>query len=313
MSTTNTNYIVNNSSLNTQTDLINIFQINPLGYGTNVLPPPYTITGSGGATVQYNSGWYVLKFNTGSSSISIDSSITTIYALVVGGGGSGGGGIGASTYSSSGGNGGSVIHVSFTNPGANVDVSVGSGGAAAAFGNNGSPGNNSQLTISTSTIKAPGGQGGVTGNYWPSGQSACTVSSGITLYYQTPENTITGGNSAVQKVPDRISAGNNGYGAFIPTNSINLSYFGGGGGGCSSYIGGTFQTDSPGNGGLGGGGNGGYNYGEAPSYPFVSVGNGINGTGGGGGGGVEAYDPSKSVGGGSGGDGVVIIYFQYPI
>lgn len=311
MSSTNTNYIVTNT--NGSTDLINIFQINPNNTnGVAILPPPFTTTGS--PFIEYNSGYYILKYTTnGTFNSNSITSLGTINVLIVGGGGSGGGSSSSGSDSASGGNGGSVIYFDFTptNTLSLLNINIGSGGAGVVSNTPGNPGSNSVISSNDFTINvtAPAGNGGYSGAYWPTPQPSATISLSGTynIYYQTPVNTITGGNANLSSTTTGIStAGNNGYGTFIPNNSINLKYLGGGGGGSGAYVGGTFGFTNSGNGGLGGGGNGGYNSGVSP-YPFVSVGNGINGTGGGGGG-SATYTGSTS---GSGGSGVVILWFKY--
>lgn len=315
MSTSDT-YLVSKTS-NGTTDLKNIFQVNPNCNSTNITLPFQT---TGPCFIEYSSGYYIIKWSDNGSftNLSITSNIDV---LIVGGGGSGGGGGTANPYTSSGGNGGSVTHVNFLPANSNVTyfIGVGQGGNSVGASVNGYTGNNGGISNfnandSSVLITVPGGNGGYTGSYWPYGQGACSITlPGGSIIYQTPLNTITGGNgNMISSGSNAYScSGNNGYGVFIPTNSSNLHYFGGGGGCSGAYVGGNFVSINAGNGGLGGGGNGGYLYGVSP-YPFVSVGNGINGTGGGGGGGADGYYDSAAYNSGRGGNGTVIIWFKYP-
>ena len=68
MSSTNTNFFVNNTGGNQ--DLVNLFQINPNSTnGTSILPPPFTTTGS--PFIEYNSGYYIVTYTlTGTSTFS---------------------------------------------------------------------------------------------------------------------------------------------------------------------------------------------------------------------------------------------------
>jgi hypothetical protein len=311
MSDYNTNYSVKDATSLSNVDLTNIFQLNPNSPSitTTFFNPPYTISGTA-PFVEYVSGWYILTFNS-SSSITFNT-ITTVYTTVVGGGGGGGSSSNTNANYASGGNGGSVCNGYFSSDTNQITITVGSGGTGGTSGGNGSNGNTSSISSSSINITCPGGNHGVTGQYWPSGQSAVT-SSGVTLISFTQEKSITGGNL---RVPNngisQFSNGINGIGISIPPNSSRLEYFGGGGASNGTYCGGEFVLSSPPSGGLGGGGNGGYNSEiTITTYAFIEAGSGMNGRGGGGGGGTYFYQ-SGSGDGGDGGSGSVIFCFKYP-
>ena len=314
MSDYNTNYSVKDATSSSNVDLTNIFQLNPNSPSitTTFFNPPYTISGTA-PFVEYVSGWYILTFNS-SSSITFNT-ITTVYTTVVGGGGGGGSAESSSNDYASGGNGGSVCNASFSSDTNKITITVGSGGTGGT-GGNGSNGNTSSISSSSINISCPGGNYGVSGHFWPSGQSAVT-SSGVTLVSFTPENSITAGNFRLgHEGIYQYSNGINGIGIFIPPNSSRLEYFGGGGASNGTYCGYIFHLTSPPSGGLGGGGNGGYNFqtnssSTNPTYSFIEAGSGINGRGGGGGGATYFYD-SGSGDGGDGGSGCVVFCFKYP-
>jgi hypothetical protein len=316
MSDYNTNYSVKDATSLSNVDLTNIFQLNPNSPSitTTFFNPPYTISGTA-PFVEYVSGWYILTFNS-SSSITFNT-ITTVYTTVVGGGGGGGSSSTANSNYASGGNGGSVCNGYFSSDTNQITITVGSGGTGGTSGGNGSNGNTSSISSSSINITCPGGNHGVTGQYWPSGQSAVT-SSGVSVMSFTQVNSITGGNFPVGNRNSsgvyQFSNGINGIGVSIPPNSSRIEYFGGGGASCGTYCGGAFGFSSPPSGGLGGGGNGGYNSeinNNNTTYAFIEAGSGMNGRGGGGGGGTYFYN-SVSGDGGDGGSGSVIFCFKYP-
>ena len=310
MSSYNTNYSVNNNTTSSNVDLKNIFQINPNSPSitSTFFNPPYTISGTS-PFIEYVSGWYILTFNS-SSSITFDIT-TSVYVTIVGGGG-GGGSSNSSGYAS-GGNGGSVCNASFSSDTNQITITVGSGGAGGTSGGNGSNGNISSISSSLININCPGGNHGVTGNYWPSGQTAVTTL-GVTAVMSTQANSITGGNFPIGNKNNsgvyEFSNGINGIGVSIPPNSSRIEYFGGGGASCGTFCGGSFGFASPPSGGLGGGGNGGYNYNTSGNnYAFIQAGSGMNGRGGGGG--ADFYNSGQGPGG-NGGNGCVIMCFKYP-
>ena len=297
MSTTNTNYQVNNQNSQNM-DLVNIFQINPQGPGATTLPPPFTFTTTGSCDVSYVSGFYVLRF-TKSSTLTIDPSVTSsIYCVVVGGGGGGGTDDSDLYLGGGGGGGGGVFNGTFTNDITHspLTIVIGSGGAANRSGQATTlSGPNPNLF---QVIANGGGLGGSQGHGGIYGTLILTNATNI-----LPSSTGTSGGCGYISYQGAFYpaafSGLNGSAVYIPPTNFVPSYFGGGGG-----SGGTIPFG--GCGGVGGGGNGGFATGGNP----IDGCPGVDYTGGGGGG-ASAYVNTQS-NPAQGGSGTVIIYFQYP-
>jgi hypothetical protein len=323
MSLTNTNYNVTDNV--TDTDLINIFQINPVGSGTTILPPPFTYTVS--PDISYVSGYYVLTFRSTSIvyRLTINNGVTSpIYFVVVGGGGAG-----SSHESSSqaiqagqGGGGGGVFNGYFTNNSSPLNIAIGLGGSSPAASGGPTYFNSDDLHVN---IQCDGGKGGnlIGGTF--NGQAYNTIPPNPP--YVIPINQSIYGPSGGLGYNETLSIqiltptnGLNGLNVYIPPTNFTPSYFGGSGGGGGGSIdlgpGSFFTASLGGGGGVGGGGNGATvitnnTTGTTAGYPAQF---GVGGTGGGGGGGstISGIDPNVYGSCGFGGSGVVIVYFKFP-
>jgi hypothetical protein len=231
-------------------------------------------------SLSWASGYYTITL-TGSGTITFLVPISNGSYVVVGGGGGGGSGGGDDginpPYAGGGGSGGEVIYISPFVPSLNTPINV-------TIGNGGSSDNSGSSSSFNGTISIGGNPGA--GN---NGGASVNGGGG-------------GGVGAIAQqffIQQTATNGTNGV-----TNALGTFGGCGGGGGAEDD---NFPPGvaNPGTGGSGGGANGGSAYN-----------NGNNGTvhTGGGGGGAGQVDFTQPFGnpGGTGGSGVVIIYFQYP-
>ncbi len=320
MSIYTTKYKVKNSNGNA--DLVNVFQINP---NNTLIDRPFTIN-SGTVGVSYNSGFYILSFQS-NSQITLSNLITNpVYVVCVGGGGGGSGGKTqvSDKHPGSGGNGGGFVNGYFSRTDANstLNIVIGSGGTGQGYDTDGTVGSDSSITSTDSSVNviAKGGNGGKV-LYPPDAQTANTVTN-ITSITNSPAGIISGNHANIYSKTigsDNVTiyqsaSGLNGFSAVIPPNSNNICYYAGGGASGGYFRGGTFSFTDNVMGGLGGGGNGQYCSPTSPYYPVVTPNtNGVDYTGGGGGGGTVKVNSGVTTAiGGNGGKGNVTIYFEYP-
>lgn len=241
--------------------------------------------------------------NTGTTSWTAPTGVTSVNYLVVAGGGSGG-----SNHGAGGGAGGMLTGTLTVVPGTSYTVTVGAGGAATAYGSAGNNGGNSVFGSITSTGGGAGGSSSSGGGSNGGSGGGATAFSPYNLYGTgIPGQGNNGGTSSSNETTHREAgggggagavggnsnlstgaAGNGGAGLASSISGSSVTYAGGGGGGCSAG----FTT---GTGGSGGGGNG--------ANGSSNGGNGTANTGGGGGGG-GGVSPAT---GGNGGSGIVIL------
>jgi len=291
-----------------ESDPSNIVNANPLLF--------FSITGDVSGNYTYTGSYYIITFQnsnaynqiTSSYNITFNQNINNLNYVIVGGGG-GGGSDGPNDKHNNGGGGGAggcissgSINVTCGN---SYSINVGYGGKSqssndldgiiggtssfASYSVNGGTGGKSYLNGGTGGVGTSGGySGGKGGIFSPSA------------------NATNGGNSTVKyKIPPNQ-----------PDLSNNMFYFSGGGSG-GSYNGesGTLF------GGFGGGGAGGFSTGYNNGFPYygpngifypagnTSI-NGLISTGGGGAGQNGKNSPGGNVG--TGGSGIVVLYFKYP-
>jgi hypothetical protein len=245
--------------------------------------------------------------STGSSTWTVPSGISSVWAVVVAGGGGGGGSSSGGGGGAGGGAGGMIEMSSFpVTPGGSVSYTVGAGAAGGGSDNNGSTGNDS--VFGTLTAKGGGGGGNRYVNYGPGGGSGGPGGSG-----GGAAGGFGGANPAgsATQPSQPGNSGTYGYGynggATQPSPDVS------GGGGGAGQIGGTANATGTGKGGLGGNGrstsiSGSPIYYAAGGGGAGANGGGIGGTGSGGdgAGGSGTSGPGPSVGGtnkGSGGGG----------
>jgi len=274
-------------------------------------PPVFSITGDVSGNYTYTGSYYIITFQnsngynpiTSTYTITFNQNINNLNYVIVGGGG-GGGSTDSSTKKNGGGGGAGgcitynsinvtcgnsyMINVGYGGPSSTNDQSgiVGGTSSFASFTANGGAGG--QYAINTS-----GGAGGI------AGINGCSGGAGG-KYSSTP----TG---------DGVDATLN---FKIPPDLSNLFYFSGGGSGGAFY-----QESGDIFGGFGGGGAGGFSTGYNHGFPYygpngifypagnTSI-NGLISTGGGGAGQNGNNTSSGNVG--TGGSGIVVLYFKYP-
>jgi hypothetical protein len=253
----------------------------------------------------------------------------TVEVFVVGGGGGGGsgrkGGSGNDRSGGTGGGGGGRSHETFPASilGSTVSVTVGTGGAGGAAQTtnttNGNAGQAGGATTFGGVLRAGGGTGGVGGT----NANTTTVGQGGTGEVNGSNGgdaPLTGGGGAGQDATTFAAAGGGGGGG----TSGTVSNPGGAGGAAGTFVrssalaGGTGGSTTPTNGSSGngtanyprggsGGGGGGFNN----SGPATTGGNGGL-YGGGGGGGSGGRDSSFDSGaGGSGANGICVVYTYF--
>jgi hypothetical protein len=292
----NTGYSCNVSG--TITDLKNVFAALPI----------FTATGIYTSSVD-TSGNYVIIF-TGNGTIKFNFDIN-INVIAVGGGGGGGGGqnknYGSVGISGGGGGGGSgigilndfMIQINYL-----YEITIGIGGIGGPGNLDGQNGGNTILNdlSNTNYLTATGGRGG--GGYYTGSASGIggTASSNYTITTYTSAN---GGHGY-----DSVTSAQNGS-AISPLMPITLPneeqlYFSGGGGG-GIYINSVDYAYFGGNAGLNGLGGiaGGNNVNSGDGQNASSYGSG------GGGGGCPLIVTTQTYGG-TGANGILYIYFQYP-
>ena len=292
----------------------------------------YTLSGwqasrytDGGTTYQV-----IKRTQTGTTSWTCPTGVTSVDILVVGGGGGGGGRAGA------GGGAGGLVNVNGVSvtAGQSYTVTVGSGGSGGpsdsyggdggnsvfgsytALGGGGAPGGNCNENGRTGGNGAGGTYGGVGGGstqnstygYGVGNQGGHSGNNGCSNGSYPYKNGGGGGAGGAGGNGDTISTGvcgNGGPGLAVDITGQDIYYAGGGGGGGHvPNSGSTANNYGQGDGGIGGGGSGGHPTIFANGYP------GANGFGGGGGGAYSQGGGSNS--GGSGGSGVVIIRYALP-
>lgn len=287
----------------------------------------YSTSGSGTVSsitaVSGSSTDYYLSFTSGTTTLTLNSSLSCDI-LVVGGGGGGGISLG-----SGGGAGGVVYITNYTLNVGSYTITVGAGGSPMSTNGDSTTPNGGNSIINNGTIDIITALGGARGNGQSSGvitRSGGCGAGGVRNYTtggsgtQTTDGTISaisrtngygyaggtgnnpypfmsgggGGAGGVGGNSTSTNAGNGGIGIQVNITGTNTYYAGGGGGGAWDGAAGTVA----GNGGLGGGGNG--------CRGNTNASNGTANTGGGGGG----RGGTDSGVGGTGGSGIVIIRFR---
>ncbi|NTW31030.1 MAG: LamG domain-containing protein [Bacteroidetes bacterium] len=286
-------------------------QFGTLTNGFAINNPLYFSNACTGGSITHIGGNTIHTFTSNGTLVCTETG--TVNVLIVGGGGAGGGNTGA------GGGAGGFISTS-TSVSGNITVTVGNGGTGVINTiSDGTPGGNGGNSV-FGTITAFGGGGG--GSYSGSttngegqnggagggggtAESTFTNAGGIgsqgynggTGFANTSNNYASGGGGGAGSAGTNASPGTGGNGGVGRTSSISgssVTYAGGGGG--SAYT--TFGT-----GGTGGGGNG-------THAPNVSAGSaGTANTGGGGGGGKGSTSDNSY----SGGSGIVIVSYLFPV
>ncbi len=297
-----TKFVVNNSNY-TNTDLKDIFQkydgtsqkqnttnlkVDASDLSDLFQPIPFIITGATSYTTSLSGGYYYIYFNSVVDGLRtfnitfIDNFTTSI--IVVGGGGAGNGSGGGT----GGGGGGGAARIVYNINANNTYTVVAGGGATSRIG--GGDGFDSSFSSASNSITCSGGDVGLSN----AGGAAGTVT-------VVGGGTFQGGSGGAggDGTAGSNSAWYNSFSSFTLPNGTALGNLSGGGGG------GVIGTANRGGGGAGNG------IGGSLGTLFSSFG-GADATNYGGGGGGCGQGSSTGSAGGSGGNGVVIMYFQYP-
>ena len=288
-------------------------------YPSNVVyanPELFSITGDVSGNYTYTGSYYIITFQnsngynqiTSSYNITFNQNINNVNYVIVGGGGGGGSDDSSTNKNGGGGGAGGCITSGTINVtcGSSYGIGVGYGGQSQTSNNlNGVIGGSSSF----SSYNANGGEGGK--SYVNGGTGGVGTNGGY-----------SGGNGGIRSSTPTTDGQDSSVYYKIPPDqpdlSTNMFYFSGGGSGGSYY-----EESGDLFGGFGGGGCGGfsvgYNNGQpyyGPNGIFYPAGNpltsynGLISTGGGGAGQNANSTPTGNVG--TGGPGIVVLYFKYP-